>query len=166
MIESLTGSADTVAALAELLVEVTAHGASVGFMHPLDPAKAAAYWRDCLADAAAGRRIVLGLREAERIVGTVSVVLAMPENQPHRAEVQKLQVAVSHRRRGIARRLMVEAESRAARAGKTLLVLDTASDGAARLYEDIGWNRVGEIPDFALFPNGEPCATTLYWKRV
>jgi hypothetical protein len=166
VIESLGASDETIASLAELLVEVTALGASVGFMHPLAFEKAAAYWRNALADAAAGRRLVLGERAGGRIIGTVSVVLAMPENQRHRAEIQKLQVAQSHRRRGIARRLMAEAESRAARAGKSLLVLDTASDAAARLYEQIGWSRTGEIPDYALFPNGEPCATAIYWKRV
>ena len=165
-IESLSDSPGTVAALAGLLVEATALGASVGFLHPLDPAKAAAFWRESLAQAAAGRRVLLGARDGGALVGTVTLVPAAYENQPHRADVQKLLVAGSHRRRGIARRLMAETEARAARAGRTLLVLDTATAEAARLYEATGWKRTGEIPGFALLPNGEPCATAIYWKRV
>ncbi|MFI5314600.1 MAG: GNAT family N-acetyltransferase [Myxococcota bacterium] len=166
MSESLADSPANVVALAGLLVEATAHGASVGFLHPLDPAKAAVFWRHSLAEGAAGRRIVLGARDGAVLVGTVTVVLAAPENQRHRADVQKLLVAVSHRRRGIGRRLMAEAEARAARAGRSLLVLDTATDAAARLYERTGWNLTGAIPGYALLPNGAPCATSIYWKNV
>lgn len=166
MIETLTQSPETVAGLAALLVEATAHGASVGFLDPLDPARAAAFWRNSLAEAAAGRRILLGARDGGELVGTVTLAFAAPENQPHRADVQKLLVAVSHRRRGIGERLMAEAESRAARAGRTLLVLDTATAEAARLYARTGWKLTGEIPGYALLPNGEPCATAIYWKRV
>ncbi len=166
MIESLSNSAENAAALAALLVEATAHGASVGFLHPLAPERAVAFWHASLSEVAAGRRIVLGARDGGVLVGTVTLAFATPENQPHRADLQKLLVAPSHRRRGIGRQLMANAESRAARAGRTLLVLDTATDEAARLYEATGWNRVGEIPGFALLPNGEPCATVIYWKRV
>lgn len=166
MIETLAESPETVAALAALLVEATAHGASLGFLHPLDSEKASTFWRNSLAEAAAGRRIVLGAREGGALVGTVTLAFATYENQPHRADVQKLLVARSHRRRGIGGRLMAEAESRAARAGRTLLVLDTATADAARLYTRTGWNLTGEIPGFALLPNGEPCATAIYWKAV
>jgi GNAT superfamily N-acetyltransferase len=167
VIESLSDAGRNVAALADLLIEATAHGAGVSFLHPLSRAKAEAYWRESLADAARGRRIVLGARDGGRLVGTATLLLAMPENQPHRGEVQKVLVALSHRRHGLGARLMAEVESLAARRGKTLLVLDAVPgrDGA-RLYERTGWNRVGEIPDFALLPDGVPAPTTIYWKRV
>ena len=153
-------------ALAALLVEVTASGSSVGFMHPLDPARAVEWWRSALADAARGGRIVFGAFEGTALAGTVSVYLALPENQPHRAEIMKLQVALASRRRGVGERLMRAAEARSAALGRSVLVLDTASDDARRLYERLGWTRVGDIPDYALFPNGELCATTFYWKRL
>jgi ribosomal protein S18 acetylase RimI-like enzyme len=166
VIESLAPSEDTVRGLAELLVDATAHGASVGFLHPLALEKAAAFWRPALAEAAAGRRVILGAREGGALVGTVSLVFATMENQQHRADVSKLLVLHSHRRRGLGARLMAEVEARAARAGRSLLVLDTATPEAARLYERAGWRLTGEIPDYALMPDGSPCATAIYWKRV
>lgn len=166
MIESLALSAETLAGLSALLIEATADGFSVGFLHPLDRARADAFWRESLAEAAIGHRVVLGARDAGRLAGTVTLAFVQKENQPHRAEIQKLLVARSHRRRGVGRRLMAEAESLAARARRTLLVLDTATAEAAKLYEATGWNRTGDIPDFALLPNGEPCATSVYWKRL
>jgi len=163
VIESLAATPETIAGLASLLIEATAHGASVSFMHPLAREKAEAYWRKAMADG----RVVLGARDGDRLVGTVSLVLDLPENQPHRAEIQKVLVAVSHRRRGIARALMLAAEREAAQRGRTLLVLDAVTgDPGSRLYESLAWNRVGEIPDFALYPNGRPCPTTFYWKRL
>jgi ribosomal protein S18 acetylase RimI-like enzyme len=153
-------------ALTALLVEVTANGSSVGFMHPLAPARAAEWWRVALADAARGGRIVFGAFAGGTLAGTVTLYLAMPENQPHRAEIMKLQVALAFRRRGVGERLMRAAEARARELGRSVLVLDTASDDARRLYERLGWSRVGDIPDYALYPNGEPCATTIYWKRL
>jgi ribosomal protein S18 acetylase RimI-like enzyme len=163
VIETLSATPESVAALADLLIEATAHGASVSFMHPLAQDKAEAYWRKALGDG----RVVLGARDGARLVGTVSLVLDLPENQPHRAEIQKVLVAASHRRRGIARALMLAAEREAAKRGRWLLVLDAVTgDPGARLYESLAWNRVGEIPDFALYPDGRLCPTTFYWKRV
>ena len=153
-------------ALAALLVEVTASGASVGFMHPLAPQRAREWWRNALADAAHGSRIVFGAFEGEALAGTVTLYLALPENQPHRAEIMKLQVGLAFRRRGVGELLMRAAEARAAALGRSVLVLDTASDDARRLYERLGWTKVGDVPDYALYPNGEPCATTIYWKRL
>ena len=163
MIESLAATPEHVSGLATLLIEATAHGASVSFMHPLSREKAEGYWRKAMADG----RVVLGAFDAGRLVGTVSLVLDLPENQPHRAEIQKVLVAVSHRRRGIARALMLAAEREAAKRGRTVLVLDAVTgDPGSRLYESLAWNRVGEIPDFALYPDGRLCPTTFYWKRV
>jgi ribosomal protein S18 acetylase RimI-like enzyme len=165
-VRELDPTAGATRALAELLVEVTANGASVGFMHPLAPARAVEWWRAALADAARGGRIVFGAFEGAALAGTVTLYLALPENQPHRAEVMKLQVGTGFRRRGVGELLMRAAEARAAALGRSLLVLDTASDDARRLYERLGWTKVGDIPDYALYPNGEPCATTMYWKRL
>jgi len=154
-------------ALAEVLADCVSGGASVNFMAPfsLDQARAA-----CLAMAAEvdqGRRILLAAFDGGRLVGTVQVILAVPPNQPHRGEIAKLLVHRSARRRGIAQLLMERAEVAARAAGKTLLVLDTVTgDNAERLYERFGWKRVGVIPGYALYPDGSPCDTTVFWKAI
>jgi ribosomal protein S18 acetylase RimI-like enzyme len=120
-----------------------------------------------VADAEEGRRLVLAAFADGELVGTVQVVLALPPNQPHRGEIAKLLVRRSARRRGIAERLMDCAEQEARAEGKTLLVLDTVTgDAAERLYMRLGWTRVGEIPNYALYPDGRPCSTTFFWKAL
>src|SRR3954465_1017018 len=129
-------------ALADVLLDCVEGGASVGFMHPLPRAKALAFWQNTLASAARGERIVLVAEDMESrtIVGTVQVVLTMPDNQPHRADVAKMQVHRRARRRGLGAALMRAAEAAARQAGKTLLVLDTVTGGdAERLYISLGW---------------------------
>jgi GNAT superfamily N-acetyltransferase len=155
--------------LADLLLDVVDGGASVGFMAPLSRAKAIAFWQQALASAARGERILLVAEDvaSNTIVGTVQVVLAMPDNQPHRAEVAKMQVHRRARRRGVGAALMRAAEAAAREAGKTLLVLDTVTRGdAERLYADLGWQRCGVIPDYALWPTGGLCATTVFYRRL
>jgi ribosomal protein S18 acetylase RimI-like enzyme len=161
-------SADALGArLSEILIEVVAHGGSVSFMHPLAPAMARAFWDDALAAAARGERVVLGAWDGAELVGTVTLLLNCPPNQPHRAEIAKLMTRVSHRGRGVAAALMRAAEDLAVRRGRTLLVLDTASeDGAAGLYERLGFTLAGEIPDYALKPHGGLTGTLIYWKRI
>jgi ribosomal protein S18 acetylase RimI-like enzyme len=155
------------AALSEILVEVVAHGGSVSFMHPLAIEAADAFWEHALAAAARGERVVLGAFDGERLVGTVSVLLDLPPNQPHRAEIAKLMTRVSHRGRGVARALMHAAERVAAERARTLLVLDTAEEGgASALYEGLGFTLAGVIPDYALKPHGGLTATMVYWKRL
>jgi ribosomal protein S18 acetylase RimI-like enzyme len=157
----------THAMLCEMLVETVAHGGSVGFMHPLDPRDAAAFWDGALAAAARGGRIVLGAWADARIVGTVSLLLDLPPNQPHRAEIAKMMTRVAWRGRGVARALLETAEALAIERGRTLLVLDTASEaGASGLYEKCGYRLAGEIPDFALKPQGGLTGTKLYWRRI
>jgi ribosomal protein S18 acetylase RimI-like enzyme len=154
------------ARLSEMLIEVVANGGSVGFMHPLAPAAAAAFWERALAAAARGERIVLGAFDGERLVGTVTLLLDCPPNQPHRAEIAKLMTRLSHRGRGVAKALMQAAERAAVERRRTLLVLDTAVDGgAAGLYEGLGFTAVGVIPDYALKPHGGLTGTMIYWKR-
>ena len=163
----LASSPETIAALAELIIEAVASGSSLSFMDPLDRAQAEAFWTRSLAAADAGERVVLGAWDGDQLVATVTVVLDLPPNQPHRAEIAKMMTRPSHRGRGIATALMREAERMAAERGRTLLVLDTADDGGASgLYERLGFVYAGTIPDFALKPHGGLCGTKLYWKRI
>lgn len=152
--------------LAELLIDCVDGGASVSFMHPLSMAKALAFWRGVADSAARGERALLVAEDSSGIVGTVQVVLDQPENQPHRADVAKMLVHRRARRRGLGESLMQNAEQVARECGKTLLVLDTASGDAERLYARLGWQRCGVIPGYALFPNGEPCDTTYFYRLL
>jgi ribosomal protein S18 acetylase RimI-like enzyme len=155
------------AALSELLVETVASGGSVSFMHPMPLGDADAFWKDSLAAAARGERIVLGAFDGEALVGTVTLLLNLPPNQPHRAEIAKMMTRVSHRHRGVATALMQAAETDAIARGRTLLVLDTAvADGASKLYERLGFQLTGIIPDYALKPHGGLTGTMIYWKRI
>ena len=167
-IEALSGpDAAAIDQLASLLVACVDAGASVSFMHPLPIERARDFWRGVLDGAARGERIVLAARDPQgRIAGTVQVITAMPDNQPHRGDVAKMLVHPDARRQGIGERLMRAAEIEAQRAGKTLLVLDTASDVAARLYARCGWTEVGAIPDFALLPHGGLCATRFFYRHL
>jgi GNAT superfamily N-acetyltransferase len=159
---------DHIAQLAAVLIDCVEGGASVSFMLPLTPERAQAFWRRVADGVARGERALLVAEdEAGRIVGTVQLVLDQPENQPHRADLAKMLVHRSARRRGLGEALMRAAETTARECGKTLLVLDTVTgaDGE-RLYARLGWQRVGSIPDYALFPGGQPCATTYFYRRV
>ena len=151
--------------LSDVLIDCVEGGASVSFMLPMSRAKADAFWRSTAASVARGERVVLAAEDAAgTIVGTAQVILAQPENQPHRGDLAKILVHRRARRRGVGAALLVAAERSALSAGKTLLVLDTASDDAERLYARQGWQRCGEIPNYALWPDGRPCATTFFYK--
>ncbi len=154
-------------ALAAVLADCVAAGASVSYMAPFSHEQARSAFEGFAAEAEQGRRLILGAFAEGDLVGTVQVILALPPNQPHRAEIAKLLVHRSARRRGIARRLMEGAEAEARAEGKTLLVLDAVTDGdAARLYGRMGWTTVGVIPGYALYPDGRPCDTTVFWKSI
>ncbi len=154
------------AALADLLIETVAAGGSVSFMHPLERHVALEFWRSSLAAAARGERVVLGALESE-LVGTLTLLLDMPPNQPHRAELAKLMTSMAARHRGIARALVAEAEQLARAAGKSMITLDTAEDdGAAGFYAKLGYQRVGVLPDYAYKPHGGLTGTVLLYKRI
>jgi len=155
-----------IAALAAVLQDCVQGGASVSFMLPMPLEKATGYWRGLVGAVERGEMLVLAAYEGASILGTVSMLLQQPENQPHRADVAKMLVHRTARRRGIGARLLAAAEEAARRAGRTLLVLDTASADAASVYASGGWQRVGEIPDYALWPGGGLCATTVFYKRL
>jgi len=153
--------------LAAVLVDCVAGGASVSYMAPFSHEQARGVFEAWATEVELGRRLVLAAFANGDVVGTVQVILALPPNQPHRAEIAKLLVHRSARRRGIAQLLMEHAEAEARAEGKTLLVLDTVTgDAAERLYERLGWIKVGVIPGYALYPDGRPCDTTVLWKAL
>lgn len=153
-------------ALAAVLVDCVEGGASVSFMSPLSHERALAWWRGVAEGVALGVRALLVAEDAQGIVGTVQLVLAQPENQPHRADVSKMLVHRRGRRRGIGQALMRAAEGVARDEGKTLLVLDTGSAEAERLYERGGYVSAGVIPGYALWPQGGPCDTRIYYRAL
>lgn len=153
--------------LARVLHDCVEGGASVGYMWPFSVEDARRAFEAFADEVDAGRRLLLGAFLDGALVGTVQVVLAFPVNQPHRGEIARMLVHRSARRRGIAEQLLAAAEDAAREEGKTLLVLDAVTDGdAARLYDRLGWTTVGSVPDFALYPDGRPCATTYFYKAL
>lgn len=158
---------DQVEGLTDVLVDCVNGGASVGFMHPLTRDRAVGFWRRVAEDVAAGRRALLAAEDDAGICGTVQLVLDLPENQPHRADLCKMLVHRRARRRGLGEALVRAAEAMALDCGRTLLVLDAVTDGdAARLYQRLGWVRVGDVPRFALYPDGGFCSTTYFYRDL
>lgn len=153
--------------LANVLIDCVEGGASVSFMLPLTRDRAVAFWRRVAQGVAAGRRVLLIAEDESGLCGTVQLIFDLPENQPHRADLAKMLVHRRARRQGLGAALMKAAEQAARQAGKTLLVLDTVTHSdAARLYERLGWVRAGEIPDYALWPQGGLCSTTYYYRAL
>ena len=154
-------------ALAGVLMDCVEGGASVSFMHPLTRERAVAFWRTVADGVAAGERALIVAEDDRGICGTVQLIFARPENQPHRADVAKMLVHRRARRQGLGEALMRAAEATARECGKTLLVLDAVTDGdAARLYARLGWVRVGDIPRYALMPMGGYCSTTYFYRDL
>ncbi len=168
IIRRLTSVSDTqIEALADVLIDCVEGGASVSFMLPLAREKALAFWRDVAASVARGERALMVSQDsAGGITGTVQLILDQPDNQPHRADLAKMLVHRRARRQGLGDALMQAAENVARECGKTLLVLDTASSDAERLYARNGWVRVGAIPGYALLPQGGLCDTTYFYKLL
>lgn len=160
---------EQIGALSAVLIDCVEGGASVSFMLPLTRDRADAFWQGVAEGVAAGERILLVAQNPSSgmAVGTVQVILRQPENQPHRADIAKMLVHSQARRQGVGAALMRAAEEAAARAGKTVLVLDTVTGGdAERLYERLGWVKSGIIPNYALWPNGGFCDTTVFYKQI
>jgi len=153
--------------LADVLLDCVEGGASVSFMQPLTRDRARRFWRRVAHEVSTGERALLVAEDAQGIGGTVQLSFDLPENQPHRADVSKMLVHRRARRQGLGAALMRAAEATAVECGKTLLVLDAVTDGdAARLYARLGWQRVGDIPNYALFPNGGFCSTTVFYRDL
>ncbi|MBS0631549.1 MAG: GNAT family N-acetyltransferase [Verrucomicrobia bacterium] len=162
-------TAEDCAALAEVLTECVEGGASLGFMSPVPRAEVETYWKKVTAELAGGARTILVVREADgKIIGTAQLAAETRANGRHRAEVQKVLVRPTHRRRGLARRLMAEVEARARTRGITLLFLDTSEgrSGAQALYEQLGYTYAGGIPGYALDPDGTPAKNAIYFKNL
>jgi GNAT superfamily N-acetyltransferase len=153
--------------LSDVLVDCVEGGASVSFMQPMTREKAHAFWRRVSDGVVRGERALLVAEDARGICGTVQLVLDLPENQPHRADLAKMLVHRRVRRQGLGTALMRAAEAMALDCGRTLLVLDAVTDGdGARLYASLGWTRVGDVPRFALYPGGGYCSTTFFFKNL
>ncbi len=153
-------------ALSDVLMDCVEGGASVSFMAPFPRDKADAFWRATRDRMLAGGGELLVAERDGAVVGTVQLVWAGPENQPHRADVAKLLVHRSARGQGIGRALMQALEERARANGKTVLVLDTASMQAEHIYRSLGWTELGSVPDYALYPDGRYCDAVFFYKRV
>jgi GNAT superfamily N-acetyltransferase len=153
--------------LAAVLFDCVDGGASVSYMAPFSHEQARSAFEGFVAEVEQGNRLLLAAFADGRLAGTVQVILTLAPNQPHRGEIAKLLVHRSARKRGIAQLLMEHAELEARVEGKSLLVLDTVTgDPAERLYARLGWTRAGVIPGYALYPDGRPCDTTIFWKKV
>jgi GNAT superfamily N-acetyltransferase len=153
--------------LSDVLIDCVEGGASVSFMWPMSRDKADSFWRNSAESVSRGERLVIAAEDTSGIVGTVTIILNVPENQPHRADLAKMLVHRRARRKGVGAALLAAAEQSAIRAGKTLLVLDTVTGAdAERLYVRNGWQRCGEIPNYALWPDGRLCPTTIYYKEL
>ncbi len=154
--------------LAVVLLDCVAGGASVGFMADLSTERARVFWQGVAGQVADGKRhLFVALDDAGRVCGTLSLVVDMPDNQPHRADVSKMLVHRSARRQGVAEHLLRALEVKARELGKTTLVLDTVTGSdASRVYERTGWQRAGDIPNYALMPEGPFCSTTYYFKPL
>jgi GNAT superfamily N-acetyltransferase len=156
-----------VSGLAAVLSDCVEGGASIGFMDSLTAEEAESFFRGVAGAVESGDRVLLAAFDGDELLGTAQVILSGLPNGAHRAEIAKVLVHRNARRRGVAAALMERAEDEARVEGKTLLVLDAVTGGdAARLYARLGWTRVGEIPDFALFPDGRYCSTTYFYKRL
>jgi len=157
-----------VEALADVLIDCVEGGASVGFMRPLPRERALAFWRGVVDGVARGERVLLVAEDPQgRILGTVQMIMSLPDNQPHRGDIAKMLVRRQARRQGIAQRLMTAIDDEARRERRSVLVLDTVTGGdAERLYARAGWQRVGDIPKYALMPDGGFCSTTFFFKHL
>ncbi len=153
--------------LTDILCDCVDGGASVGFMQPLGPSQARAFWQKVDRGLAAQERALLVAHDAAGIVGTVQLVLDQPDNQTHRADLCKMLVHRRARRKGLGQALMTGAEQLARECNKQLLVLDTATGSdAQRLYARLGWTEVGVIPGYARWPEGGFCGTTIFFKQL
>lgn len=154
-------------ALADVLVDCVEGGASVSFISPFSKDAAESFFRKAIDEVEQGNRILLAAFAGSELVGTVQIITATPPNQPHRADVAKLLVLRSARAHGVGQRLMEHVEEVSRSVGKTLLVLDTVTgDAGERLYRRLGWTAAGVIPDYALYPDGRFCDTTVFWKKL
>lgn len=153
--------------LIDLLVDAVESGASVNFVWPMSREKSENWWRGALASHAQGERVLFVAEEGGRVVGSVQLMFPGQENQAHRADIGKLLVHTSARRRGLGAALMQAAEAEAKRLGRCLLVLDTEAGSAGdRLYERLGWTRFGVVPAYAMSADGAGLADCAFFYKA
>ncbi len=153
----------------KLLTACVEAGASIGFMSPFSEDQARDFWTGIADQLAQGGRLIWSARDGESgpLLGTVQLIVGLPDNQPHRGDVAKLMVSPDARRRGVADALMAALETHARAVGLRTLVLDTVTGSpASALYSKRDWVEVGPVPDYALFPDGTPCSTTFFYKSL
>lgn len=137
--------------LSDILIACVAEGASVSYLAPMSREKARAYWRRISTEVAQGHRLLLVAWLEGALAGTIQLGLDSQENQPHRAELEKLLVDPAWRRQGMGSALVRRAEQAALRIGRRLLTLDTrGGDAGEALYRRLGWTETGRIPDCEL----------------
>jgi len=122
---------DVVPALVERFTETVNAGVPMGFMQPLSRTQGREYRLSLRADLQAGSRLLVAACTNDGVVGAGQLALSMWPNSPHRAELQKVFVAVSCRGRGIGRLLMAALHDAARARGRSLLLLNTRKDGPA-----------------------------------
>ncbi|HTO30771.1 MAG TPA: GNAT family N-acetyltransferase [Pararhizobium sp.] len=160
-------TADALPALADILSDCVEGGASVGFMSPYLPADAMPYWEGVAQAVEDGTTVLIVAERDGDLLGTVQLGIGMMPNQPHRADLKKLLVHRKARGLGLSRALMDAADAEATRHGRHILVLDTATGSPAEfIYEKLGWQRVGVIPQYALMPDGSYCGSTFFYKAL
>jgi GNAT superfamily N-acetyltransferase len=163
----IDGYRQAIPELAGLVVDAVAHGASINFTSAVTPELAATWWEARVDEVASGRITPFVAVEDEGIIGSTLLIRSLNQNSPHRAEIGKVIVRSTARRRGIARTLMQAAEDRARADGRWLLVLDTVTGSPAdALYRSLGWQETGTVPNYALLPDGQPWAATFFWKDL
>ena len=157
---------EMIESLADVLIDCVEGGAVVSFLYPLERGRALAFWQLVAKGVAQGERALLVVEDDEGVCGTVQLVVKQSENSPHRAYLSKLLVHRRARRQGLGEALIRGAEAMARSLGKTLLTLDTATGDAERLYQRMGWVRVGSIPGYGYLPHGGLSEQTWYYKQL
>ena len=170
VIEEIRESSDIlITELVDLTFNIVQGGASIGFMDDLTVEQARIFWSKVLNKVKQQKTVLIVAKNSvtNQITGTVQLQIDLPSNQAHRADVAKMLVHSDFRRMGIAQKLLQQIEKIAIDLKKTLMVLDTVTDSPAYLmYQKCGWTIVGDIPNYALLPNGLPCSTTYFYKNL
>jgi ribosomal protein S18 acetylase RimI-like enzyme len=156
-----------ITALARLVSDAVDDGASVNFLAGATVEHASDWWRRRRADVLDGTTTVFVARVGGAIVGSTILERSRNQNSQHRAEIGKVIVHSSLRRRGLGARLMAAAERRARDDGRWMLLLDAATGTPAEaFYRALGWKVLGVVPNHSRRPDGTLADTTFFWKDL
>lgn len=163
-LEKLTNYLDE---LIVLLCDCVDSGASIGFLPPMSELEAKSYWLGVQENIDAHNTIMLIVKNDGQVIGSVQISLSSKSNALHRCEVEKLMVLSDFQRQGVATMLMQGVEKVAAAWQRELVVLDTRTDDDAyHLYKKLGYNIVGNIPNYAKSASGDFDPTTIFYKEI